>query len=97
MSNISSVIKNIQDTMRQDAGLDGDAQRISQLVWMLFLKIFDDKEQESALLHDGYQYVLPKRLRWSTWAAVSSGCRSAMMMAFRACRTLAFSRTSSRE
>ena len=42
---ISTLIKSIQDIMRQDAGVDGDAQRISQLVWMLFLKIFDDKEQ----------------------------------------------------
>ena len=43
MSNIQSVIKNIQDIMRKDAGVDGDAQRLSQLVWMLFLKIFDDQ------------------------------------------------------
>ena len=43
---ISTLIKSIQDIMRQDAGVDGDAQRISQLVWMLFLKIYDDKEQE---------------------------------------------------
>jgi len=42
MSNIQSVIKNIQDIMRKDAGVDGDAQRLSQLVWMLFLKIFDE-------------------------------------------------------
>ena len=42
---ISTLIKSIQDIMRQDAGVDGDAQRISQLVWMLFLKIYDDKEQ----------------------------------------------------
>ena len=46
MSNIQSVIKNIQDIMRKDAGVDGDAQRLSQLVWMLFLKIFDDQEKE---------------------------------------------------
>ena len=43
---ISTTIKSIQDIMRQDAGVDGDAQRISQLVWMLFLKIFDDNEEE---------------------------------------------------
>ena len=41
---ISTTIKSIQDIMRQDTGVD--AQRISQLVWRLFLKIFDDKEQE---------------------------------------------------
>ena len=72
---ISTLIKSIQDIMRQDAGVDGDAQRISQLVWMLFLKIFDDKEQrvnESRLVT-----VIPQRsiscaaetLRW--WLAVT--------------------------
>ena len=43
---VGNIIKFIQDIMRQDTGVDGDAQRISQLVWMIFLKIFDDKEQE---------------------------------------------------
>lgn len=46
---ISSIIKSVQDIMRQDAGVDGDAQRISQLVWMIFLKVFDDKEYEYEL------------------------------------------------
>src|SRR5574343_67580 len=50
MSQIQSIIKNIQDEMRKDAGLDGDAQRISQLVWMLFLKIFDDREKNLELI-----------------------------------------------
>ena len=49
---ISTTIKSIQDIMRKDVGVDGDAQRIGQLVWMLFLKIFDDREQESELLDD---------------------------------------------
>ena len=43
---IATLVKSIQDIMRKDVGVDGDAQRISQLVWLLFLKIFDDKEQE---------------------------------------------------
>jgi type I restriction enzyme M protein len=46
---ISTTIKTIQDIMRQDAGVDGDAQRISQLTWLLFLKIFDDRESEYEL------------------------------------------------
>ena len=46
MSNVSGIIKSIQDIMRKDVGVDGDAQRISQLVWMFFLKIFDDREEE---------------------------------------------------
>ena len=47
---ISTTIKTIQDIMRKDAGVDGDAQRISQLGWMIFLKIFDDQEKEYELL-----------------------------------------------
>ena len=50
MSNVSGIIKSIQDIMRKDVGVDGDAQRISQLVWMFFLKIFDDREAELELL-----------------------------------------------
>jgi type I restriction enzyme M protein len=49
---ISTSIKSIQDIMRKDVGVDGDAQRIGQLVWMLFLKIFDDREQEWELMDD---------------------------------------------
>ena len=52
---ISTVVKSIQDIMRKDVGVDGDAQRIGQLVWMMFLKIFDDKEQEAELLDEGYR------------------------------------------
>ena len=46
MSNLSTVIKSIQHVMRQDSGVDGDAQRISQLCWMFFLKIIDDQDEE---------------------------------------------------
>ena len=46
MTNISGVLKSIRDIMRQDNGLNGDAQRIEQLGWMLFLKIFSDKDKE---------------------------------------------------
>ena len=66
---ITATIKSVQDIMRQDAGVDGDAQRISQLVWMLFLKIFDSKEKEWELLSDNYKYIIPDGLRWSDWAA----------------------------
>ncbi|CAD7721020.1 hypothetical protein LMG31886_31800 [Xanthomonas hydrangeae] len=52
---ISSTIKSIQDIMRKDSGVDGDAQRIGQLVWMLFLKILDDREQEWELIHEDYR------------------------------------------
>lgn len=70
---ISSTIKSIQDIMRKDVGVDGDAQRLSQLVWMLFLKIFDDRESEWELLQDNYQSPLPEKYRWRNWAADAEG------------------------
>jgi len=73
MSNVSGIIKSIQDIMRKDVGVDGDAQRISQLVWMFFLKIFDDREDELALLEGDYQSPLPEHLRWRAWAKDPEG------------------------
>ncbi|MFA7658310.1 MAG: class I SAM-dependent DNA methyltransferase [Candidatus Gastranaerophilaceae bacterium] len=73
MPNITSVIKSIQDIMRKDTGVDGDAQRLSQLVWMLFLKIFDDKEQEAIALGEDYKSPIPKPFRWTNWAKDDEG------------------------
>jgi type I restriction enzyme M protein len=73
MSNVSGVIKSIQDIMRKDVGVDGDAQRISQLVWMFFLKIYDDREEELELVDDDYQSPLPSDLRWREWASDREG------------------------
>ncbi|MGZ5054781.1 MAG: N-6 DNA methylase [Methylobacter sp.] len=73
MSNVSGIIKSIQDIMRKDVGVDGDAQRISQLVWLFFLKIFDDREAELELIEDDYQSPLPKHLRWRNWAKNPEG------------------------
>ena len=73
MSNISGIIKSIQDIMRKDVGVDGDAQRISQLVWMFFLKIYDDREEEIELLEDDYSSPLPEHLRWRNWATNPEG------------------------
>ena len=73
MSNVSGVIKSIQDIMRKDVGVDGDAQRISQLVWMFFLKIFDDREEELELLENDYASPLPEHLRWRAWARNPEG------------------------
>ena len=73
MSNVSGIIKSIQDIMRKDVGVDGDAQRISQLVWMFFLKIFDDREAELELLEDDYKSPLPAELRWRSWAKDPEG------------------------
>lgn len=65
---ISNTVKSIQDIMRKDTGVDGDAQRIGQLVWMLFLKIFDDKETEWEAVKDHYQSPIPEKFRWRNWA-----------------------------
>ena len=73
MSNVSGVIKSIQDLMRKDVGVDGDAQRLSQLVWMFFLKIYDDRETELELVEDDYKSPIPKHLRWRNWAADTEG------------------------
>src|SRR3972149_4763932 len=70
---LSALIKSVQDIMRQDAGVDGDAQRISQLVWMIFLKVFDDKEMEYELKDDKYDSPIPEELRWRNWAANEEG------------------------
>ena len=70
---ISSTIKSIQDIMRKDVGVDGDAQRIGQLVWMLFLKIFDDREMEWELLDAKYKSPIPEQYRWRNWAGDREG------------------------
>jgi type I restriction enzyme M protein len=59
--------------MRKDVGVDGDAQRLSQLVWMFFLKIYDDRETELEILEDDYKSPIPKHLRWRNWAADKEG------------------------
>ena len=61
---VRNTVKSIQDIMRQDSGVDGDAQRISQLCWMFFLKIIDDQDQQLELMQDGYHSPIPAKLRW---------------------------------
>ncbi|MGB5964645.1 MAG: N-6 DNA methylase [Sulfurimonadaceae bacterium] len=73
MVNISGIIKSIQNIMRQDKGLNGDAQRIEQLGWMLFLKIFDDKDIEMELLDENYVSPIPAELQWHNWASDDEG------------------------
>ena len=82
MSNLSSVIKSIQDVMRQDSGVDGDAQRISQLTWLLFLKVFDALEEELELTRDHYTSPIPEPLRWRNWAADAEGITGDTLLAF---------------
>ena len=66
--NIGTMIKRLQDIMRQDAGVNGDAQRIEQIVWMLFLKLYDSKESEWEILEDNYKSIIPEEYRWRNWA-----------------------------
>lgn len=73
MPNISSIIKNVRNIMRQDRGVSGDAQRLEQLGWMLFLKILDDKDQELELIRDGYTSVIPEKFQWRNWATNPEG------------------------
>ena len=82
MPNVSNIVKTIQDIMRKDAGTYGDAQRLEQLGWMFFLKIFDDREKEMAVLRDNYKSPLPKHLRWSKWAADEEGITGDALLDF---------------
>ena len=92
---LNTTIKSIQDIMRKDVGVDGDAQRIGQLVWLLFLKIWDDREQELTLMEEGYQSPLVditwveggesrtvEDLRWSSWAADPEGLTGDKLLDF---------------
>ena len=65
---LSTTVKSLQDIMRKDAGVDGDAQRIGQLGWLLFFKIYSDLEVEAELEIDGYQSPIPEHLQWRAWA-----------------------------
>lgn len=65
---IGSLVKRIQDVMRNDAGVNGDAQRIEQIVWILFLKIYDAKEESWEWLNDNYKSIIPDGLKWRDWA-----------------------------
>ncbi|MCB9779848.1 MAG: SAM-dependent DNA methyltransferase [Alphaproteobacteria bacterium] len=92
---LSTTIKSIQDIMRKDVGVDGDAQRIGQLVWLIFLKIWDDREQELELIEDDFQSPLvdvtwmengdtrtAADLRWSAWATDEEGITGDKLLAF---------------
>lgn len=72
MAMLSGFIKRIRDIMRMDAGINGDAQRIEQMVWMLFLKVYDAKEDDWELNEDNYESIIPEDLRWRNWAKADS-------------------------
>ena len=79
---VSNLVKSIQDIMRQDVGVDGDAQRISQLCWMFFLKIIDDQDQELEEFSDDYRSPIPAHLQWRDWAADPEGITGEELLAF---------------
>lgn len=68
MSNLTGFVKRLRDIMRNDAGINGDAQRIEQIAWMLFLKVYDAKEQEWEFSDEKYQSIIPEESRWQNWA-----------------------------
>ncbi len=68
MGTLSNFVKRIRDIMRNDAGINGDAQRIEQLAWLLFLKVYDTKEKDWAIDEDEYVSIIPEDCRWSHWA-----------------------------
>jgi len=77
-----TAVKAIQDIMRKDVGVDGDAQRLSQLCWLLFLKIIDDQDSALELTEDNYRSPLPEHLQWHSWAADPQGITGEALLEF---------------
>lgn len=82
MSNIAGTIKSIRDIFRKDPGLSGDAQRIEQLGWMIFLKLFDDKDKEKEILDPKYKSPIPAELQWRNWAEDDEGITGEVLINF---------------
>lgn len=82
MSNIGGVIKTIRDIFRKDPGLSGDAQRIEQLGWMIFLKLFDDKDKEKEILDINYKSPIPAEFQWRAWAEDDEGMTGDVLIDF---------------
>lgn len=70
MSSLGNFVKRLRDIMRNDAGINGDAQRIEQIAWLLFLKIYDTKENDWEVDDDNYESIIPEECRWRNWAGV---------------------------
>jgi type I restriction enzyme M protein len=77
-----NTVKSIQDIMRQDVGVDGDAQRLSQLCWLFFLKIIDDQDQQLEVMQDNYHSPIPEKFQWRTWAANPEGMTGEPLLNF---------------
>lgn len=70
---MSNFVKRVRDIMRNDAGINGDAQRIEQIAWMLFLKVYDAKEQDWEWDEEDYQSIIPEKCRWRNWGHDEDG------------------------
>lgn len=79
---VRTLVKSIQDIMRKDTGVDGDAQRMSQLVWMFFLKIIDDQDEALEITQDNYTSPIPADLQWRAWAADPEGITGDTLLDF---------------
>jgi len=77
-----TAVKAIQDIMRKDVGVDGDAQRLSQLCWLFFLKIIDDQDQALEITEDNYRSPIPEHLQWRSWAADEEGITGDRLLEF---------------
>ena len=70
---IGNFVKRMRDITRNDEGINGDAQRIEQLAWMLFLKVYDDREYDWEIRDPSYVSIIPEKFRWRNWADTSNG------------------------
>lgn len=82
MANVGAVVSSVRNIMRQDRGISGDAQRLEQLGWMLFLKIIDDKDQEFEITKDNYVSVIPEKFQWRNWASDTEGITGDELLEF---------------
>ena len=82
MANVSGIVKSARKIMRQDTGTGSDELRILQLGWMLFLKIFSDKDKELELLDDNYTSPIPAELHWDEWAGDDEGMTGDELLQF---------------
>jgi type I restriction enzyme M protein len=82
MKNIGNIIKTLQNIMRKDPGVSGDAQRIEQLGWLISLKILDDKDKELKLINEAYKSPIPRFLQWNKWAGDDEGMTGEELKAF---------------
>ena len=82
MGNVSGIVKSARNIMRQDTGTGSDELRILQLGWMLFLKIFSDKDKELELMDDNYSSPVPAELHWDEWAGDDEGMTGDELLQF---------------